>query len=395
MDAAWLDRVCAEELARRRQEWEERERVPLEPIDATHFRLGQRSYVNFASNDYLSLSRHPAVIEAMQSAMRARGAGSGASPLVTGYTDLHRAAEVAIANWKGAAAAVLLPSGYQTAHAIVQTLAGIRSFCGAGVRFLLDKLSHASLVDAVLASGMPHRVFPHNHLPKLERLLGSAPSAQLQVVITESIFSMEGDAADLVGLMKLKQHSPFVLVLDEAHASGVYGPDGGGYAAECGLADAIDVTLVTFSKAAGLAGGAVCASDVLCQAMANWGRAYIYSTSVPPALCAGISAAIGVMRREPDRQRRVRELAKGLRRRLASAGLNTPAGDSPIIPILLGSKERAMEAAERLRQQGLWVGAIRPPTVARGTSRLRVTLSCEHKDGEVEHLAAALCDVAA
>src|SRR3954470_22555250 len=183
----WLSELLEQELTRREAEHQLRSRIPITPIDATHLEIDGRRYVNFASNDYLGLTHHPLVIRAAQDALAKYGAGSGASALVSGYTAAHRSAEEAIAAWKGSEAAVLLSSGYQAAHAIVQTMTL------PGVRFLLDKLCHASLIDAVRGSGADFRIFPHNHLEKLERLLADAPAGQHQVVISESIFSMDGD----------------------------------------------------------------------------------------------------------------------------------------------------------------------------------------------------------
>jgi 8-amino-7-oxononanoate synthase len=378
-----LEGLAGRHLARRRH--------VARPIDATHIEIDGRRYVNFASNNYLGLSHHPRVMEAATDALRREGAGAGASPLVTGQGPAHEAAERRIAAWKGTDAAVLLPSGYQANLAAVQTLAALApDVDGGGVRFLLDKLVHASLIDAVRASGAPFRVFPHNHLDKLARLLDEAGGGQVQVVVTESIFSMDGDAADLRGLAELKRRRPFVLLLDEAHGSGVYGLAGAGLAAEMGLARIADVTVVTLSKALGCAGGAVCASAAFCEALVNFGRAFVYSTAVAPASAAGAAAAIDVLRDEPQRQERLRALAARVRDRIREAGRDVPAGDSPIIPILLGSEEAALAAASRMRNAGLWVVAIRPPTVPRGTSRLRVTLSSQHTDDEVEQLLASV-----
>jgi 8-amino-7-oxononanoate synthase len=385
------------DLARRRDEHLFRRRQVVRPLDATHIEVDGRRYVNFASNNYLGLTHHPRVIEAASHSASALGAGSGAAPLITGYGPAHESAERRIATWKGTQAAVLLPSGYQANVAAVQALAaiaehrGIQSEGGGdGVRFLLDKLVHASLVDAVRSTGSPYRIFPHNHLSKLQRLLAEADPGQLQVVVTESIFSMDGDAADLAGLADLKARRPFVLLLDEAHASGVYGEGGAGLAAERGLRDVADVTVVTLSKALGSAGGAVCASTAVCDAVINYGRAYIYSTHLPPAAAAAAEAAIDVIADEPHRQRRVRALAIRVRSELRAAGLTLPPGDSPIIPITLGTERAALEAARAMQDQGLWVLAIRPPTVPRGTSRLRVTLCSEHHDDEIAQLVAAL-----
>jgi 8-amino-7-oxononanoate synthase len=388
-----------QDLARLRDQHLFRRRHVVTPHDATHVEVDGRRYVNFASNNYLGLTHHPRVIAAVERAARDLGAGSGAAPLITGYGPAHQSAERRIAAWKQSESAVLLPSGYQANVAAIQALAAIgertdiASGAGTnagGTRFLLDKLAHASLIDAIRSTAAPYRVFPHNHLAKLYRLLAEADPRQLQVVVTESIFSMDGDAADLAGLAELKSRRPFVLLLDEAHASGVYGPAGAGLAAELGLAGVADVTVVTLSKALGSAGGAVCASAALCDAVVNFGRAYVYSTHLPPSAVAAAEAAIDVMADEPQRQQRVRELSARVRTELRAKGVALPPGDSPIVPITLGSERAALEAARALQDQGLWVLAIRPPTVPRGTSRLRVTLSSEHHDEEVAQLIAAL-----
>ena len=393
---AW-ERAVRERLARLAEHNLHRRRRVARPIDATHIEVDGRAYVNFASNSYLGLSNHPGVIAAAVEAARVCGAGAGASPLVTGYGPAHIAAEQRIARWKGTEAAVLLPSGYQANVAAVQALAAVGGDVAGGdgdsfggVRFLLDKLAHASLIDAVRASGAPFRVFAHNHLQKLERLLRDADPSQVQVVVTESIFSMDGDAADLAGLAALKRRVPFVLLLDEAHASGVYGPGGAGLAAELGLGGVADVSVVTMSKALGCAGGAICASAAVAELVVNLGRAYVYSTHIPPPVAAAGAAAIDVLAEEPQRQQRVRELARRVRCRLAEAGMIVPTGDAPIIPVILGSEEAAMAAASGLQNDGLWVVPIRPPTVPRGSSRLRITLCSEHTDEEIERLLAAV-----
>lgn len=387
MDADPWDRLVRQRLSRLEADHLHRRRRVVRPLDATHVEIDGRTYVNFASNNYLGLSHHPRVLEAAADALRLDGAGAGASPLVTGHGPAHASAERRIAQWKGTEAAVLLPSGYQANVAAVQTLAAV----GGDVRFLLDKLVHASLVDAARVTGAAFRVFPHNNLEKLSRLLDERDPSQPQVVVTESVFSMDGDEAKLREMAELKRSRyPFAVLLDEAHASGVYGAMGAGLAAHVGLAGLADVTVVTLSKALGVAGGAVCGSAAFCEAVVNLGRACMYSTAIPSALAAAAEAAINVLHDEPQHQHRLRRLTARVRERLCDAGLRVPAGDSPITPILLGSEEAALSAASRLQEDGLWVVAIRPPTVPRGTSRLRITLSSQHTDDEIERLLASL-----
>ena len=238
-----------------------RRRAVITPIDPTHVLCDGQSLVNFASNNYLGLTHHPRVVAAVERSLHEAGAGSGASALISGFGPAHESAQRRIAKWKGTEGAVLIPSGYQANHAAVQTLAAVAQKSSRPIRFLLDKLCHASLIDAVGASGARWRVFPHNQLKKLRRLLVESDPHEIQVVVTESIFSMDGDAADLGGLDKLKEEYPFVLLLDEAHASGVYGPAGAGLAAELNLGSVADVTVLTLSKSIGCVGGAVCGSD--------------------------------------------------------------------------------------------------------------------------------------
>ena len=359
--------------------------------------------LNFCSNDYLGLSGHPKVVEAMARAARQWGAGSRASALIAGYTEAHVSAERAIARWKRTESAVLLPSGYQANHAVIQAIAGGAEAAGQPVRFFFDKLTHASLVDAIVGSGKPFRRFEHNDVAKLERLLEqedqeehgqdqeqrARQASPLHVVVTESIFSMD-DAADLRGLVELKRRRPFVLLLDEAHGSGVYGPSGSGYAAEAGVSDSVDIFIATLSKAAGVMGGAICGPSALAEAVVNFGRAYIYSTALSPAIAAACEAAIEVMRDEPERQQRVRQLAQRVRTDLTSAGWEIGRGDAPIIPIILGTEEAALSMSQRLREKGIIVSAVRPPTVPRGSSRLRITLSAVHSDEEVARLVGQL-----
>src|SRR6185437_11498642 len=250
MDRARLsrwDQEIREDLDRLNSRHLLRQRRIIRPIDATHCELDGRTLVNFSSNNYLGLSHHPAVTAAAAQAIARDGLGSAAAPLISGYTAVHESAEGTIAKWKGSEAAVFLPSGYQANLAAVQTVAAIGNLSG-GVRFLVDKLAHASLIDAIRGSGEEFRVFPHNHMAKLKRLLETAEQGQLQVVVTESIFSMDGDAADLKAIAELKKQHAFFLLLDEAHATGVYGPAGAGLAAEMNLHESVDVSILTLSK---------------------------------------------------------------------------------------------------------------------------------------------------
>ncbi len=365
-----------------------RQRIVVDPIDAARIRVDGQPLINFASNDYLGLSHHPKVIEAVRRGAAEAGFGSGGSGLIGGYTREHLDAERALAHWKSTESAILTASGYQANVAAIQTYAAVGDWDGGkGTRFLMDKLVHASLIDAVRTTGAAFRVFPHNDLGKLERLLTKATPGQLQVVVTESVFSMDGDVADLRGLSDLKRRFDFQLLVDEAHGGGVFGPDGTGFAAEIGLSDAVDVSIVTCSKAMGGLGGAVCCRRVFGEAMINVGRAYIYSTSVPAAQAAAVRAAIDVMRDEPWRQARVRAIARRVRMAIGDIRGHP---DSPILPLIVGRASDALARARGLRAAGVFCLAVRPPTVPLNASRLRLTVTCAHTDPQIDLLITVL-----
>jgi len=383
----FLDDLIDAALSERREQHLLRVRRIVTPISATHVELEGVRLVNFASNNYLGLTHHPRMLDVPLDAT-----GAGAAGLITGHTPDHASAETAIASWKQTESAILLPSGYQANLAAIQTLSAVAESQGKSIRFIADKLAHASLIDAIRQTGATLRVFPHNGIDKLERLLAESEPDEMQVVVTESIFSMDGDAADLHAIASLKQKHGFVLLVDEAHGSGVYGPAGSGLVAELGLRDAVDVSIVTLSKALGVSGGAVCASKRFIDAVLNFGRAYIYSTAISPYVARLVSRAIQILQTEPQHQSRVRSLARRVRSEL-SARFDLPAADSPIVPIVLSHESRAIEEAKRLQEAGMLVLPVRPPTVPKGTSRLRITLCSDHSDAEVGKLVESVMQI--
>lgn len=385
-----LDQLIAHALDGRRSVHQFRQRRCVDPIDAVRVRVGSQELVNFCSNDYLGLATR------YRDAVLSRIAyGAGASGLICGYTSEHVLAETELARWKGTESSILLPSGYQANLAAVQTLHAISEASGRGIRFIVDRLVHASLIDAIrqvegwVGKSMT-RVFPHNDVAKVRRLLEQSDPNETQVVVTESIFSMDGDAGDLENIAQLKSRYDFILLVDEAHATGLYGPDGAGLVSQLRLHEQVDVTITTLSKALGLVGGAVCGKQSLIESVINFGRAYIYSTSTPPLFASATRDSIRICRQEPNRRKRVLSLSRQVRSDLQEGGIDLFPGDSPIIPVLFHEESRAMEAARQLEDQGLLVLPVRPPTVPRGTSRLRITLSCEHSDSQVDQLIRAV-----
>jgi 8-amino-7-oxononanoate synthase len=366
-----------------------RELGTIEEIDASIVRMAGRFLVNFASNDYLGLSQHPSVKAAAIGAIEQFGAGSGASRLVTGTGAAHTKFEKEIAAFKGAESALLFSTGYAAA------LGTIPSLIGPGDVVILDKLAHACLIDGAKLSGASLRVFPHNNLAKLKHHLLWARKAYPQgktLIVTESVFSMDGDFAALAEITALKSEFRALLLVDEAHATGVIGPKGAGLIAALGLTPQIEIQMGTLSKALGASGGFICGSKTLIQLLVNRARSFIYSTALPPSSAAAASAALEIVQNgEGDTLRSL--LARNIR--LLVESLSPDSGQraepvSPIFPLLIGSESEAVALAETLSNEGFLAPAIRYPTVARGAARLRITLSASHTLEQVQLLSKAI-----
>ncbi|MES2506698.1 MAG: 8-amino-7-oxononanoate synthase [Verrucomicrobiota bacterium] len=335
-----------------------------------------REFLNFSSNDYLGLAASAELKAALQEGVARYGAGSGASRLVCGSLRPHADLEAALADFKGAEAALTFSSGFAVP---VGTLPAL---LGPGDTILMDKLSHACLVDAARLSGATLRIFPHNHLGKLERLLQTAQGRVL--IVTESIFSMDGDAAPLREIVELKDRYGAWLLVDEAHAVGVLGPQGRGLAAALGLEGRIELQMGTLSKALGLSGGYLAASRQVIDLLINRARSFIYTTAPLPAVAHAALRALELIRgAEGDRRRSL--LHAHVEKVRSSLGLEHTSS-SAILPLILGDEATAMAASATLRDAGLMVPAIRYPTVARGSARLRITLSAGHQPEQVARL---------
>lgn len=348
----------------------------LDSAQGPVIRVDGRELVNFSSNDYLGLADSTELRDALKEGVELYGAGSGASRLVCGTLRPHRDLEDALAAFKGTEAALTFSSGYATA------LGTIPALVGTGDTIILDKLCHASLVDAARLSGATIRVFPHNHLGRLEKLLQSAQGRAL--VVTESIFSMDGDRCPLAEIVELKDRHGAWLMLDEAHAVGVLGPRGRGLAADLGLEGRVELQMGTLSKALGLSGGYLAASSQVIGWLINRARSFVYSTAVPPAIAHAGLTALALVRGAAGEQ-----LRQHLWGRLGQLRPDeTPT--SAIVPWIIGDEQSAMKTSAGLLAEGFLIPAIRYPTVARGTARLRVTLSARHTEEQVSSLLAAL-----
>jgi len=326
--------------------------------------------VNLADNDYLGLSRHPDILAAAEAALRTWGASSSASPLVTGYTALHAELEAALAAWHRYPWALVMNSGFAANGAV---LGGLPR---PGDLVLADRLVHASMIDGILRSGARLRRFAHNDLDALEAMLAEAAGRPGQVfVATESVYSMDGDSPDLARLAALRDRHGFTWVLDEAHATGWHGATGSGLQEEQGVAGAADIVVGTLGKGLGSQGAYVLSRlPEVRETLANFAGEFVYSTHLAPPAAAAALAAIEVARRLAAERPRLHALSRGWRRGLAEAGLAVPEGHSPVVPLVLGTPDRTLRAAEALRAGGFLVSAIRPPTVPDGTSRLRISL---------------------
>jgi 8-amino-7-oxononanoate synthase len=343
---------------------------------------------NFGSNDYLGLARHPAIEEALIDGVRQFGAGSAASRLVCGTLPPHRALEEALAEAKETAAALTFTSGFAAAMSLIPSVVSRGDFV------ILDKLAHASLTDAARLSHATLRVFPHNDPEKLRRLLESirrkAPSAQV-LVVTESIFSMDGDVCPLAEIVAVTENYGALLLLDEAHAVGVRGQSGMGLAEELGVQQRITFQMGTCSKSFGLTGGYIAASRPWIDLLINRARPFIFSTAPLPGLAHAAIAALQLMRSPVGEQLR-RQLHDNIRTFRAAVGTAT-SSDTAIQPIVIGSNASALAAAKELEAREFLVPPIRFPAVPRGRSRLRISLSAAHPVSAVRDLAAAISDL--
>lgn len=341
----------------------------------TTVRQHGRELINFSSNDYLGLASDDRLREAALVAIDEWGVGSGASRLISGTQRPHEQLEHAIADFKSVEAALVFANGFAAA------IGTIPAIVGKGDVIILDKLSHACLVDGARMSGATVRVFPHNRLQRLEDHLRWArkthPSANI-LVITESVFSMDGDRAPLREIVELKERYGAWLLLDEAHAMGVIGAQGRGLAWECGVADRVELQMGTLGKALGASGGYIAGSRCLIDWLINRARAFIFSTAPPAAIAAAATVAIEIVRSEAGEH---------LRDRLwANIRDCSAEGESAIIPVLIGDAGEAVAASERLLDAGCWVPAVRFPTVPKGGARLRISLSAAHTADQISRL---------
>ncbi|MCY1427033.1 8-amino-7-oxononanoate synthase [compost metagenome] len=362
-----------------------RQRPLLESPQGPEVVVDGQALLAFCNNDYLGLANHPEVIQAWRAGAERWGVGGGASHLVIGHSGPHHALEEALAELTGRPRALLFSTGYMA------NLGAVTALVGQGDTVLEDRLNHASLLDAGLLSGARFNRYLHNDAQSLAARLEKATGNTL--VVTDGVFSMDGDLADLPALAKVARAKGAWLMVDDAHGFGPLGANGGGIVEHFGLGqDDVPVLVGTLGKAFGTAGAFVAGSDDLIESMIQFARPYIYTTSQPPALACATLKSLELLRSEHWRREHLANLIQQFRTGAAQIGLQLMDSFTPIQPILIGDSERALRLSQLLRERGLLVTAIRPPTVPAGSARLRVTLSAAHSEAQVQLLLNALAD---
>jgi len=348
-----------------------------------------RELLDLSSNDYLGLSQHPAVKEAMIQSLLEEGCGAGASRLISGSREGCEQLEETLAQWHDAEAAVVFGSGYMCNVGAISALAGRED------AVFSDRLNHASIVDGVVLSRAEHIRYRHADPDHLESLLKKQRGSRRRWIVTDAVFSMDGDAAPLRELIELKYRYDAGLIVDEAHSGGIYGAEGQGLAAELGLAEHVDVHIGTFSKSFGVYGAYAAGSRTLRSWLVNKARPLIYSTALPPSVVAGVRQSLHLIRHERRRAAEVRRLAVTFRKTLASEGLRVLGRpDCPIVPVVTGDPNAALRFSEELVLAGIAASAIRPPTVPVSAARVRFSLSGAHSEQDMQEALAAIVHIA-
>jgi 8-amino-7-oxononanoate synthase len=343
--------------------------------------LDGREVINFSSNNYLGIANHPALCDAAKAAIDRYGCGSGASRLISGNMSLHEELEAKIAVFKGTEAALVFNSGFQANTGVIPALVGADDIV------FSDALNHASIIDGCRLARVKISVYGHCDLNALEGMLKEAPRRGRRLIVTESLFSMDGDEAPLAEIVELAERYDAMVMVDEAHATGVYEPDGAGLIAKLGLGARLLVQMGTLGKALGGFGAYVACSQALRELLINRCRSFIFTTALPPAVMAMAIAAIELVQNQPERREALRRNSQSLRGGLRALGYNISDGAGQIVPLIVGDAGACMNLSAALLAHGVFAQGIRPPTVPPGTSRLRITLMATHT---AEHIDKAL-----
>jgi len=377
-----LDRIRAD-LADLEARSLKRARSSLDTPCSPHVRVAGRDLLAFCSNDYLGLASHPALRAALQEGVERWGAGSGASHLVSGHYAVHDQLEARLAAFVGCERALYFSTGYMANLGVLQ------AFGGRGDTIYSDRLNHASLIDGALLTRATVQRYPHADVAALERLLAKPVSGQ-RLIVTDAVFSMDGDIAPLTQLLELAEGFDAWLVVDDAHGFGVLGPGGRGALAEAGLASWRLLQMGTLGKAAGLSGAFVAGQSEVIEWLLQRARTYVFTTGSPPALAHALLTSLDLIKRGDTLRAHLAALIDALRSRLGLSRWQVLPSRTAIQPVVIGDNAETLAVGRALREEGLWVPAIRPPTVPPGTARLRISLSAAHSFDDVERLATAL-----
>ena len=373
------------ELDRRRESGLYRKRAVIGSAQAVRLVVNGKPLLSFSSNDYLGLANHPQIKQAFISAVQRFGVGSGSSHLISGHSQLHHDCELQLAEFTGRERALLFSNGYMANLAIASALTGRHD------TIYQDKLNHASLIDGAKISGARLSRYRHNDLTQLEAQLAANQTSGRRLIMTDGVFSMDGDCADLIRISKIAGQSHSCCVVDDAHGFGVLGATGAGLLEQCGLGQQqVPVLMATLGKAIGAAGAFVAGSAMLIETLIQQARPYIYTTASPPAIAAATICSLDIVKRDGWRREKLQELIYYFKQRMANSNFELMASNTAIQPIVIGDNKRSLELSEALFQAGMHVSAIRPPTVPPGSARLRITLSAAHEKADIDLLITAL-----
>jgi len=350
-------------------------------------KIGDEIFINFCSNDYLGLANHPYVKLTMINAIEKYGVGSGASRLICGNMREQERLEEKLAKFKGEESCLVFPTGYMANLGVISTLLDAEDVV------IIDRLNHASIIDGCKLSKAKIMVYSHVDMNSLEDVLKKVKNFRRRLIVTDSVFSMDGDIAPLPDIMKLARKYHAMVMVDDAHATGVLGKNGRGIVEYYNMKDKPDIIMGTLSKAIGSLGGFICGSKSLIEYLKNKCRSFIYTTGIPPSLCASSIASLEIIEKNPEIIRKLWDNTYYLKEKLNNLNLNTLSSNTPIIPIVLGDEKKTIEVANKIQERKILLIGIRPPTVPKGTSRLRITLTSNHTKIHIEELIKAIEEI--
>jgi 8-amino-7-oxononanoate synthase len=373
------------ELDRKREAGLYRQRSVVSSAQGVRLMINGQSLLSFSSNDYLGLANHPDIKKAFINATEQYGVGSGAAHLITGHSQLHHECELRLAEFTGRDRALLFSNGYMANLAIASALVGRHDIIHQ------DKLNHASLIDAAKISGAKLKRYQHNDMAQLESSLVVGNTSTRQLIMTDGVFSMDGDCADLNRMSQIASQSNSACMVDDAHGFGVLGDTGAGLLERCGLGQQqVPILMATLGKAIGTSGAFVAGSEALIETLIQQARPYIYTTASPPAIAAATLCSLNIVKRDNWRREKLQALIAYFQQRMESTKFELMPSDTAIQPIMIGDNNNALALSQKLLQLGIQVTPIRPPTVPAGSARLRITLSTSHEKADIDQLIKAL-----